>query len=127
MRIFHIDLYDDNMEGTTALYTDPSHNALLGSVEKLSIFAITDTVSGTSPTLTVQIEESGDQVHWVNKAGTPEINAVALSTSALTTAVGRDAGGTPSNGFLRLRVVLGGTSPKAHVRLFVTGRGEQPV
>lgn len=127
MRLFHVAVYDENVEGTGTLYTDPSHNALLGSVEKLSIFAITDTASGTSPTLTVQIEESGDQVHWVSKAGTAEINAAAVSTTALTTAVGRDTGATPSNGFLRLRVTLGGTTPKAHVRLWVTGRGEQPV
>lgn len=127
MRLFHVGMYDENVEGTTALYTDPTHNNLLGSVEKLSIFALTDTVSGTSPTLTVQIEESGDQVHWTNKVATPEINGTALSTSAVTTAVGRDAGTTPSAGFLRLRVVLGGTSPKAHVRIWVTGRGEQPV
>jgi len=120
-------LYDENVEGILPLFTDPSHNALLGSVEKLSIFAITDTVSGTSPTMTVQIEESGDQVHWINKTGTAEINGAALSTTVLTTAVGRDTGATPSSGFLRLRVVLGGTSPKAHVRLWVTGRGEQPV
>jgi hypothetical protein len=120
-------MYDENIEGTQALFTDPSHNALLGSVEKLSIFAVVDSVSGTSPTLTVQIEESGDQVRWINKAGTAEINAAALSTTVITTAVGRDTGATPSNGFLRLRVSLGGTSPKAHVRLFVTGRGEQPM
>lgn len=127
MRLFHAQIYDENVEGTTALFTDPSHNGLLGSVEKLSIFAITDTVSGTSPTLLVQIEESGDQVHWVNKIGSAEIPATAISTTALTTLVGRDQGTQPSQGFLRLRVVLGGTSPKAHVRLWVTGRGEQPV
>lgn len=127
MRLFHAKIYDENVEGTTALYTDPSHNSLLGSVEKLSIFAITDTVSGTTPTLTVQIEESGDQVHWTNKAGTAEINGVTLSPTAITLAVGRDTGATPSSGFLRLRVSLGTTSPKAHVRLWVTGRGEQAV
>lgn len=127
MRLFHAQVYDENVEGTTALYTDPTHNSMLGSVEKLSIFAITDTVSGTSPTLQVQIEESGDQVHWVNKAGAAEIPATAISAAALTTLVGRDTGATPSQAFLRLRVTLGGTTPKGHVRIWVTGRGEQPV
>jgi len=127
MRLFHAQIYDENIEGTTALYTDPTHNGLLGSVEKLSIFALTDTVTGTTPTLTVQIEESGDQVHWTNKVATAEINGTTLSTTVVTTAVGRDGGNTPSAGFLRLRVSLGGTTPKAHVRLWVTGRGEQPV
>lgn len=127
MRLFHAQLYDENLEGTTALYTDPSNNALLGSVEKLTLFTIADTVSGTTPTLTVQIEESPDQVNWSNKAGTAEINAVALSTSQKTITVGRDNGSVPSAGFLRLRVVLGGTTPKAHIRIWVTGRGEQPL
>jgi hypothetical protein len=127
MRLFHAQVYDENIEGTTALYTDPSNNGLFGSVEELSIFAVADTVSGTTPTLTVQIEESADQIHWVNKIPTAEINAQALSLTVKTVVVGRDNGSVPSSGFLRLRVSLGGTTPKAHVRLWVTGRGEQPV
>jgi len=120
-------MYDENIEGTTALFTDPSQNALLGSVEKLTIYTITDTVSGTSPTLTVQIEESPDQINWTNKSGTAEINGVALSTTQKTSTVGRDNGTVPASGFIRLRVSVGGTTPKAHIRIWVTGRGEQPV
>lgn len=129
MRVFHTLMFDENIEGTTALYTDPSHNGLLGLVEKLSIFAVSDScgvVSGTI-TLTVQIEESADQVRWSNKAGTAEINAATLSTSAVTVSVGRDAGTVPSSGYVRLRISLGGTgtSQEGHIRIWVTGRGEQ--
>jgi hypothetical protein len=52
-------------------------------------------------------------------------STTALSTTANTTAVGRDAGTVPSAAFIRLRVQLNGTTPKAHVRVWVTGRGEQ--
>ncbi|HKY37237.1 MAG TPA: hypothetical protein VJN18_14940 [Polyangiaceae bacterium] len=126
MRRFHVLLHDDRIEGTSPLYSDPSHNALLGSVEALCIYSAAENASGTTPTLTVQVEESGNQVYWRNKAGTAEINSVTLSTAARTVAVGRDNGSVPSLGFLRLRVQLGGANPKARVRIWVTGRGEQP-
>lgn len=127
MRVFHSLVFDENIESTTANYCDASWNAQLGLPDKLTIFALTDTVSGTSPNLTVQIEESPDQVHWLPKLGTTtaEIYTAALQTTTNTTVVGRDAGTVPSAAFIRLRVQLGGTTPKAHVRVWVTGRGEQ--
>lgn len=125
MRVFHSLVYDENIESTVNQYIDAAWNSQLGLPDKLTIFAITDTVTGTSPTLTVQIEESPDQVHWLSKAGTAEINATTLSTSTNTIAVGRDPGTTPSAAFIRLRIQLGGTTPKSHVRVWVTGRGEQ--
>lgn len=125
MRVFHSLVFDENIEATTAQYIDASWNAQLGLPDKLTIFAIGDTASGTTPTLLVQIEESPDQVHWLNKNATAEINGSNLSTTANTVLVGRDAGTTPSAAFIRLRIVLGGTTPKAHIRIWVTGRGEQ--
>ena len=81
MRVFHTLVFDDNLEGTaTTLYSDPSHNAMLGLVEKLTLFAVSDTVSVTG-TLAVQIEESGDQVRWTTKVANPELTQT-LSTSA---------------------------------------------
>jgi len=126
MRVFHTMVFDENIEGAgtaSPLYSDPTHNPMLGLVEKLSIFALTDTVTGTG-TLVAQIEESADQVHWVNKGTTAEVSGT-LSTTAVTPLVGRDAGTVPSSGFLRLRVTLSNSSQKAHVRIWVTGRGEQ--
>ena len=63
MRVYHSLVFDENVEGTTAVYTDPSFNAQLASCEKLHIFTLSDTVSGTTPQLTVQIEDSPDGVH----------------------------------------------------------------
>lgn len=141
MRVFHSLVLDENLEiGTstastvgTTIYTDASWNSQMGLPDKLTIFALTDTVTGTAtgtgaPQLTVQIEESPDQVHFQSKTTTPEISSTTLSTAANTLAVGRDAGTTPSAAFIRLRTTLsvaGSTGGKAHVRLWVTGRGEQ--
>ena len=125
MRLFNLRVCNENIEGTGQVYTASELNALLASVEALSLFAVADTVSGSSPTLTVQIEESDDQVHWKSKGATAEINGVALSTAAKTIAVGRDDGTIVSPGYLRLKVQLGGTSPKAHVRIWAAGRGQE--
>jgi hypothetical protein len=126
MRVYHTLVFDENIEGTAALYSDPMYNDQLAVTEKLEIFAVADTVAGTSPTLTAQIEESPDGIHWQNKNGTAEINAVSLSTTLNTIAVGRDAGTNLGSGLCRLRVVIGGTgNPKGHVRVWATGRGEQ--
>src|SRR5215210_3744233 len=108
MRVYHALVFDENLEATTALYTDPSFNAQLALCEKLHIFTISDTASGTTPTLTVQIEDSPDGVHFNNRTATAEINAQALSTTNNTTLVARDAGTNLASGFARLRVQLGG-------------------
>jgi hypothetical protein len=124
MKLFHFLIFDKNVEGTAPLESDPTYNTLLASGEKLKAFAITDTVSGSSPTLNIRLEESGDQIQWRNKAANGEIDALPLSTSAKTMATGYDDGSQPTNGFARLRIFLGGANPKAHVRVWVTGRGE---
>jgi len=126
MRTFYVLAYDHILEGTTATYTDPRLNDLLGSVEQLRLFAVTRDTSGTSPTLTVQIEESADNVRWTSKTGTAEINAVALDVTPTTIARGSDDGATPSAGQVRLAISLGGTSPRTLLRLWVTGRTDRP-
>lgn len=139
MRVFHSLVFDENIESTATGYTstiDASWNSQLGLPDKLTIFAVSDTVSflptttatASIQTLNVQIQESPDQVHWTNKATSAECTAT-LSTLANTIAVGRDPGTTPSAGFIRLIVSLAApaaaTSQKGHVRVWVTGRGEQ--
>jgi hypothetical protein len=125
MRAFHVLAYESILEGTTTTFSDPRLNDVLGSAEQLRLFAVTTDVGGSSPTLTVRIEE-GDDERWSNKAGTAEINAAALSTTAVTIARGSDTGGTPTAGKARLSIVLGGTTPRAFLRLWVTGRIVHP-
>src|SRR5690348_11497242 len=112
MRVFHSLVFDENIESSTVTSTiDASWNAQLGLPDKLTIFAVTDTVSqGTNtPTLNVQIQESPDQVHWLNKAGTgPAELTATLATANNTIAVARDPGTTPNAAYIRLLIWLAG-------------------
>src|SRR5205085_819450 len=94
-----------------------------GAYDRLSIQAVADNVTGTTPMITVAIEQSGDGRSWSAKNGTAEINAVSLSTTQSTSAAGGDTGATPSQSFVRLRIQLGGTGTVlAHVRIIVSAR-----
>jgi len=123
MRTLHVLIYDDFIEGTTAVYTSPDFNSQLALGDKVKLYAVVDSVGGTSPTLTVQLEESGDERNWDDKSATAEIDGEALSTTAVNNVTGYDDGSVPSSGFLRARIELGGTSPEANVKLWATVRG----
>lgn len=125
MRAFNQLVFDAVIQGTTVTYTDPSFNTLIGSADTLAIEAIVDQVSGTSPTLTVDLQHSGDNRNFVSKltGASAVIPALTLSTSAITTTLGTE----PSSpnvllGYVRLALTLGGTTPSAHIRIYVTGR-----
>jgi hypothetical protein len=128
MRVFHTVVFDDTVEGTTAVYTGPQHNSILGFPDALSIYGYAAQAAGTSPTITVQVEHGPDERRWINRNGTAEVNAVSLNAATETPFSGNDLNpaGTTRLGFARLRVQIGGTgSPKARVKIWVTGRGEQ--
>lgn len=124
MRVFNQLVFDGYVSGTTNVYSDEQHDALLGSVDKLCIAGYTAQVTGTIPTLTVQVEHSYDHIRWVTRNATAEINGLTLSTTGEWSVQGQD--GDPATratlGFARLRIAMGGTSPKGQVRLWVSGR-----
>lgn len=124
MRTFQAKVFDDIVDTGITLYSDPTFNDVLGQAEEISIFAVIYGIQGGGETLTVQLEESPNQIHWRNKQGTAEINAVGFSSNVVLTFAGRDTGALPSSGFLRLRVELAGTVPRGHVKLWVTLRTE---
>ena len=109
------------MAGATPVYTPQSLNDALGTFDKLTMQAVCDSITGTSPTITVQIEHSVDQRNWKAKNATAEINAAAIA-AATPNSVGGDTSATGSLGYVRLAITLGGTSPTAHVKVWVTGR-----
>jgi hypothetical protein len=124
MRIFNQLVFDGFVSGTGTVYSDSQHDALLGLADQLSISGYTAQVVGTSPTISVQVEHSFDQRHWLNRNTPPEINGTALTLGAETNIQGQDGNPTarPTLAFARLRITLGGTTPNAQVRLWVTGR-----
>lgn len=120
MRTTNEVIYDDNVGGTTAVYTAPEMNDKLGAPNKWYLYAIASQASGTTPTLTVQAEQSVNGRDWANIAGTAEINGISLSTTARTlSSVVSQSNGL---GLVRFRIQLGGTNPQCRVALHFTGR-----
>jgi hypothetical protein len=121
MRKLSILAFDDFVMSTTTVYTTMALNETLGAFDKLTIQAVCDSATGTTPTITVAIQHSGDQRTWIAKNGTAEINAFAVTVATPST-IGGDTSATGSMGFVRLAITLGGTTPTMHVKLWVTAR-----
>jgi hypothetical protein len=124
MRLFHHLVFDGYVSGTADVFTDSSHDTLLGMADQLSISGYTAQVTGTSPTITVRVEGSFDQRRWQSRNTTAEVNVVALSAAQETMFQGQDGNpvARPTLAFGRLKITLGGTTPTGQVRLWVTGR-----
>jgi hypothetical protein len=125
MKIFSQCVFEGYISGTANVYSESQHNMLLGTTDQLSISGYTAQVTGTNPTLTVQVEQSFDNIRWQNRnTAAAEVAAATLSTSTETPFQGQDGNPTarPTLPFVRLRIALGGTTPNGQVRLWVTGR-----
>lgn len=132
MRIFNEMVFNGYVTGGTDVFSEDKYQELLGFADQLSIGAYTAQVTGTTPTLTVQVQQSFDKFRWQarNSTSTPEISAATLSGGTTETILhGYDGNkqGPPPNDrpvlpFVRLRISLGGTNPTAQVRVWATGR-----
>jgi hypothetical protein len=124
MLVFNQILYDGFISGTADVFTEPSQ--LLGSVERVTWGLIVNAVAGTSPTITLQFQNSPDGSRWTNQSSIqPEGNALSLSAGDNILAPGTNfppSSGTPIANYIRIRLALGGTSPSGYVRLWVVGR-----
>jgi hypothetical protein len=83
--------------------------------------AVADSLSGSSPTITVRIEHSVDQRNWQAKNATAEINALAVTATA-PSVVGGDTSSLGSLGYVRLAITLPVAGTAGHVKVWVTGR-----
>lgn len=119
MRIFHELVFDEFIEGTGLLLTRRFWMPVTGAFETGKLFVVADFVSGSTVALSVQIDESPELNVIQNTIGLA-LSAVALTpgqTNTFTAALS-----TPLSYGLQLLVWLTGTSPKAHVRMWLTGR-----
>lgn len=123
MRVFHIKVFDGMIEGTDVVYTSSEFDEQLASPTTMIVIAVVSNVSGTTPTLTVRSEQSPDRVRWI-VSETPEIDAASL-TAGTVEAIGGDPA-APRSGFARFGLSLAGTTPAAHVTLWVTGHDDNP-
>lgn len=116
-------VFDDRLTSSSAAYTSADFNVLLATYSRLRLQALVDQVSGTSPTLTVQVEHAADDRNFVSLNTTAEINAAGLTVGGVTNIVSTGVlGARAMHGTTRLRVQLGGTAPQAYVKLWVTAR-----
>ncbi len=102
-------------------YSPAEMNESLARADKFFVTARVTQGAGTSPTLTVALEHSCDNVNWNSKA--MPISAQPITIASVGFYQGFDLGtAVVGGGFLRVRVALGGTSPSANVQVVVCGR-----
>ena len=112
--------FDETITGAgPAWYSSDDFNDTLGAGDILAIQVSVLNVTGTSPTMTVQVEHTADGQNWT-------VGATALSTS-IVSSTGYAGAVVPSSsyvplGYVRLRITLGGTSPSCRARITVTSR-----
>jgi hypothetical protein len=112
-------IFQNYISGTQNVYTDTRFGELLGSVERLTLLGQIRGLTGTSPTLTVQIEHSADRARWLNQAASPEFSGAIADGSGFLVDT---ANNVPGLNYSRLRIALGGTSPACHLEIYAMGR-----
>lgn len=124
MRIFHAKLLDDTLEGN-GVFLEPSwpFAALLGRAESLKFFCVADQIVGT-PTLDITIYggNAGDSDETTKSV----IHAALSSGSNTLTGTYSPADPTyPPPRYPFVVASISGAGAKAHVSLWVCGRGPQ--
>ena len=113
-------VFDQSCSGLSPFYSKQELQRQIASAEKFTALIKTTGVTGTGPTMKVDLEHSNDAINWVVKT-----NLVAGGTaiSNTITFTPQDTGTTTVGGaFMRLAVTLGGTTPAAYVEIWLTGR-----
>lgn len=123
MRLFTQQIFNSTIQGTTAVYSQPQYNTLLGSADKLAIQIVCSRSAGTTPTITLVEQISNDGEHWFDKD--TMMSAQSLSTSAVDNFMEYDVGSSPLTTFVRFQITLGGTTPSSDVTITVCGRSDQ--
>src|SRR6185503_12598294 len=99
-------VFDDVINGTsTTWYSPVSLNDRLGRGDYFGVQASVTGLTGTSPTMTVQLQHSGDNQNWVSTAA-PEIS----TSIANDTSYAGSRSGIVFMNFVRVAIALGGTN-----------------
>ena len=125
MRLFHALLFDRYMEGTGITGASQAWHTLLPRAERLKFTFVVDTVSGSTPTLSATLYEGAAGFASLSTLKVL-LNAEVLTSGTSTyTATYTASDPYPETGFMAILAQLGGGTPKAHVRMWVCGRGER--
>lgn len=104
------------------MYTDFSHAEAMGLADVVMVLVMSHQATGTSPTLSVDVETSPDGINWASWLGGTVINAQALSTSALTFLASNPVYFQNGARFMRLKLTLAGTGPSSRLNVYWIGR-----
>lgn len=121
MRIFHKKAFDGYVATTSGVFSDPTLNEPMGTVDMIHIGGYASQVTGTNPVLSIIVEHSFDEVYWTNRYG---FGALSLSTSqeTLFQTNSPEPNLYAAAPYVRLKIYLGGTNPQGVFRVWVTGR-----
>lgn len=123
MKQYSAKVFDDNIMGTTAVYTSAEFNSLLSTADQLSLQAIVDNQPAGTASLGVRLEHSNDGRNWTDATGA-DVVTVNWSSATTAFAFGSFTGTSVVLGnFVRAKLTL--STGNAHVVLLVTGRGSQ--
>lgn len=122
MRLYHLQVFDDIISGTSSTwYSNADHDSTLGGADWIVVGAVTSSVSGTSPSLSLFVEYSGDGINWSSPF--PPLLGGSISNQGLHANVLSPGGTFPVLlSHIRLKFTLSGTNPQCRLRLYVTGR-----
>lgn len=113
-------IFDDVVEGTTAVYTDAKFYEAMGTPDVFYLAYIATQAGGTSPTLTLTAQMSADGITWGQWGS-------VITSAATLTAGQKNVGGSSdytTNGFrnMRVKIELGGSGPSTRLQLWWMGR-----
>ena len=124
MRLFHAQILDEHLEGGSSVQIAEPWACFLARAEMLKFTCIADQVSGT-PTLTLLL--FGGPAQYINEDTKTLLNAIPLvsGTNLFSATYSPQDATYPPLRHLYLEADMGGTAPKAHIQLWVCGRGPQ--
>lgn len=119
MKYFNVPIFDEYISGGSPAqwYSSDEFLSLLGGADVLEIQAATSMVSGTSPTLTIDTQQSAD---GSNFAPHTSMASVPISNNGIYCA-GTTTAARPLR-LVRIRISLGGTAPRCRLKITATGR-----
>lgn len=129
MRRFVAQVFEAQVAGVASYYTKSIFDDALGAFDVLAVQAVVDRVTGISPRITVNLQVSGDGIHYGTKTEQPLISSEDIFPGTTNLLFGADTTSSelPSLAYARLEIHLEGTSPRARVRIWICCRGGAPV
>jgi hypothetical protein len=120
-RIGNIKVFDEGVDGTITIVSDPQHNDAIGRADSFTVQVYASNAGGTDPTLTLKYWGSNDGKNFITRQTL--LNGVSISATPYESMTDS----TPDlvcSAQGRFELTLGGSNPNAYVRVVVCTRSE---